>query len=101
MVGDVAAWTPRLANGKAVLLKRTLDGHQNMPPLGYCMSCEEADFLALIDLMTRGIDTQGAGVAEEGLEQETRLEAGQEIHEERSDALSDSDDDLITEASDE
>ncbi len=50
-VGFAQEWKPRLVKGQAVLLKHTIEGFNNMPPLGYCMSCEEEDFVALIDFM--------------------------------------------------
>lgn len=50
-IGDAAAWTPRLAQGEDVLLAHTLEGFNNMPPLGYCMDCEGDDFRALIRFM--------------------------------------------------
>jgi len=50
-LGDAEAWAPRLAQGEAVLLKHTLEGLNNMPPLGYCMDCEEQDFRRLIRFM--------------------------------------------------
>ena len=53
-IGETDVWRPRLAQGKATLLKHTIEGYNNMPPLGYCMSCEEEDFVALIDLMLGG-----------------------------------------------
>lgn len=49
--GSVEQWQPRLAEGKAVLLTHTLEGLNSMPPLGYCMSCEREDFVAMIDFM--------------------------------------------------
>ena len=49
--GAKEEWEPRLAQGKATLLRHTLEGYNNMPPLGYCMACEEEDFVALIDFM--------------------------------------------------
>ena len=49
--GVAEEWNPRLVKGKAVLLTHTIEGYNNMPPLGYCMSCEEEDFVALIDFM--------------------------------------------------
>ncbi|MDD3762572.1 MAG: c-type cytochrome [Nevskiales bacterium] len=52
--GDVAAWAPRLAQGESVLLDHTLSGYKGMPPLGSCMDCSEADFLALIQFMSEG-----------------------------------------------
>jgi len=50
-IGDAEAWQPRLAKGREVLLAHTIEGFNKMPPLGYCMACEEADFRALIDFM--------------------------------------------------
>jgi cytochrome c5 len=49
--GFAEDWNPRLVNGKSKLLTHTIEGYNNMPPLGYCMSCEEEDFIALIDYM--------------------------------------------------
>ena len=51
-IGVAEDWQPRLAKGSDVLLKHTIEGFNNMPPLGYCMSCEESDFVALIDFMS-------------------------------------------------
>jgi cytochrome c5 len=50
-IGHPEEWRPRLAQGRDSLLEHTLDGIGNMPPLGYCMSCETSDFRALIDFM--------------------------------------------------
>jgi len=44
-------WTIRSNKSKDQLLQSTIEGLNNMPPLGYCMSCEETDFLAMIDFM--------------------------------------------------
>jgi cytochrome c5 len=52
-VGVAADWAPRLAAGEDVLLAHTLEGFNNMPPLGYCMSCETDDFRALIRFMSQ------------------------------------------------
>lgn len=52
--GVAADWTERLAQGKDVLMRHTVEGFNDMPPLGYCMSCEAADFAALIDFMSGG-----------------------------------------------
>lgn len=51
-IGNVEEWRPRVAKGKDVLLKNTIEGFNDMPPLGYCMSCEEDDFVALIEFMS-------------------------------------------------
>lgn len=54
-LGDGEAWQPRLAQGKDALLTHTIEGFNNMPPLGYCMSCEREDFSVLIDFMSGGM----------------------------------------------
>jgi len=51
-IGVSADWEPRLAQGKAVLMAHTIEGYNDMPPLGYCMSCDREEFSALIDFMT-------------------------------------------------
>lgn len=53
-VGDREAWQPRLAQGMAVLLKHTVEGLNDMPPLGYCMACENKHFTAMIEFMSGG-----------------------------------------------
>ncbi len=50
-IGHHEEWLPRLAQGRRVMLKHTIEGFNNMPPLGYCMSCEESDFTSLIEFM--------------------------------------------------
>lgn len=49
--GHPEEWRMRIAQGREVLLSHTVEGIGNMPPLGYCMACERADFIALIELM--------------------------------------------------
>ena len=49
--GDLEAWSVRMALGEAQLLQHTVEGYNNMPPLGYCMDCERGDFVALIRFM--------------------------------------------------
>lgn len=51
VMGDSAAWAPRLEQGRALLMKSTLEGFNRMPPLGYCMDCDMRDFAAMIDMM--------------------------------------------------
>ena len=48
---DKVDWDSRLAKSEAELLRSTIEGLNNMPPLGYCMACEENDFLTMIDFM--------------------------------------------------
>ncbi len=57
VIGDRQAWQPRQRKGLETLLKHTLEGFNDMPPLGYCMACERDDFLTLIQFMT-GADMQ-------------------------------------------
>lgn len=52
VMGDKAAWRPRLAKGEVELYLNTLEGFNRMPPLGYCMDCEATDFVAMINLMS-------------------------------------------------
>ena len=60
-VGNHAEWGPRLAQGMDVLVRNTVEGMTGMPPLGYCMSCEEADLRAMIEFMTAGIPVPEPG----------------------------------------
>jgi len=57
-VGQAQEWLPRMAKGRDVLLTHTLEGFNDMPPLGYCMACEGEDFIAMIDFMTAGLDDE-------------------------------------------
>lgn len=50
-VANQEDWSSRNEQGIDVLLQHTLTGFRNMPPLGYCMACEEDDFIALIEFM--------------------------------------------------
>jgi cytochrome c5 len=52
-VGHDEEWQPRLAQGQDLLLRHTIEGFNNMPPLGYCMACERADYTAMIAFMTK------------------------------------------------
>lgn len=49
--GDRTAWTPRLAQGREVLLDHAITGYKGMPPMGGCTQCSEQDFAALIAYM--------------------------------------------------
>ena len=55
-VGDRAAWGPRLEQGEDTLLAHTVEGYNEMPPLGYCMAC---------DRMNRNIDVLAGSVGPE------------------------------------
>lgn len=51
VIGDTEEWQQRLQKGEAALLNNVVNGINSMPPLGYCMSCEAADFRVMIDYM--------------------------------------------------
>ena len=57
-IGNLSEWAPRLAKGADVLLQHTLEGFNQMPPLGYCMACERDDFVELIDFMTQNMSAE-------------------------------------------
>jgi cytochrome c5 len=63
-IGIAQEWQSRLAKGPAVLLQHTIEGFNDMPPLGYCMACERSDFEDMISFMTAGIAE--TGIAEAG-----------------------------------
>lgn len=50
--GDKAAWAPRVAQGKDVLIDHAINGFKGMPPMGMCPQCSEKDFVALIEMMS-------------------------------------------------
>lgn len=50
--GDKAAWAPRLKKGEAALVNSVKNGFKAMPPKGLCMDCTDADYKALIKIMT-------------------------------------------------
>ncbi len=51
VLGDRDNWDARWDQGEELLLAHTVEGLNNMPPLGYCMDCEADDFRALIKFM--------------------------------------------------
>ncbi len=51
LTGDPGQWQARVAQGEAVLLRHTLEGFNDMPPLGYCSACSGDDFRAIIRAM--------------------------------------------------
>jgi cytochrome c5 len=57
LTGDRAAWSPRIAQGVDTLLDHSINGYNGMPPMGLCMQCSEAQFVALIGFMA-GVQIQ-------------------------------------------
>jgi cytochrome c5 len=49
--GDAKAWAPVLAQAKSVVIDHVVNGYRKMPPMGMCMHCTEADFVALTEHM--------------------------------------------------
>ena len=50
-MGDTENWNNRLRKSEEQIMQSVLYGHNSMPPLDYCMSCEISDFKAMISFM--------------------------------------------------
>ncbi len=50
---DVEAWAPRVKKGMPTLVAHVKNGLGAMPPKGLCMDCSDAEYAALIDLMSK------------------------------------------------
>jgi len=50
-LGHEDEWAARIATGEATMVTHAIEGFNQMPPLGYCMDCERADFVALTRYM--------------------------------------------------
>jgi cytochrome c5 len=57
VLGDAAAWEPRIAQGVDTLLQHTLNGINAMPAKGTCMNCSDDE---LRDAMQYMVDAAGA-----------------------------------------
>lgn len=53
IVGDKAAWKPRIALGTDALVKAALHGIGAMPPKGGCMSCTDDEIKAAVEFMEK------------------------------------------------
>jgi cytochrome c5 len=51
VLGNAAAWEPRLAKGMDTLWEHTVNGFNAMPPKGTCMSCSDEELRAAMDYM--------------------------------------------------
>lgn len=47
--GDVAAWGPRIAQGREALYASVINGKNAMPPRGVCMDCSDEELKAAVD----------------------------------------------------
>jgi cytochrome c5 len=52
LVGDKAAWSPRLNRGLPVLVSHVVTGYKGMPPGGQCAACSADDYTALVKFMS-------------------------------------------------
>ena len=54
--GDVAAWKPRMAQGKDTLVKHAIEGFNSaMPARGTCMDCSDDEIIATVEYLTQGL----------------------------------------------
>lgn len=53
--GDAAAWQPRIAQGKDVLMNHAINGFNIMPPRGTCMDCSDDEISDAIDYLIEGL----------------------------------------------
>jgi len=44
VIGDGSQWRDRIAQGYRTVMRHVIQGYNQMPPLGYCMACDEDDF---------------------------------------------------------
>ena len=53
IMGDAAAWQPRLEKGMDILYQSAINGFNNnaMPAKGLCMSCSDEDVMATVDFL--------------------------------------------------
>lgn len=51
VIGDDYAWDPRREEGIEVLLARTIDGYNAMPPKGGCADCSEQELRSTVEWM--------------------------------------------------
>jgi len=51
LLGDAAAWGPRIALGIDELMNVTINGKGAMPPRGTCMACSDEDLRAAVEYM--------------------------------------------------
>ena len=51
IVGDAGAWSARLGQGKATLVKHAIEGIRAMPPRGMCMDCSDDEIKASVEYM--------------------------------------------------
>lgn len=53
VVGDAAAWAPRVDQGMELLLNHAINGLNAMPPRGTCADCSDEEIQAVVELMIK------------------------------------------------
>ena len=51
VLGDKAAWAPRIAQGMDTLVSHTINGFNAMPAKGLCFTCSDDDLKAVVEYM--------------------------------------------------
>ena len=53
--GQADAWTTRIAQGEAVLIKHAIDGFNAMPARGTCADCSDDEMTATVQFLIKGL----------------------------------------------
>ena len=53
--GDADAWTARIAQGEATLLKHAIEGFNAMPAKGTCSDCSDDEMAATVKFLIKGL----------------------------------------------
>ena len=51
LLGDAAAWEPRIAQGIDTVYDHAINGFNAMPPKGTCADCSDDEIKAVVDYM--------------------------------------------------
>lgn len=51
ILGDKAAWQPRIKKGLKTLVQNAINGYKLMPPKGTCMNCSDQDIQVTVEYM--------------------------------------------------
>jgi cytochrome c5 len=54
-IGDKGAWSSRVAQGQATLVKHAMEGFKGMPAKGGCASCSDADIRAAVEYLSHQV----------------------------------------------
>jgi cytochrome c5 len=56
LLGDAAAWGPRIAQGMDTLMATVVNGKGAMPPRGTCAACSDEDLRAAVEYMLSKVE---------------------------------------------